>query len=200
MSEIIILNSLKTEEVVEKTKDILKKDGIIIYPTDTIYGFGALKNSKIGNEKILKLKGRSSSKPFIFLASDIEMVLKFVKIKNEKILNLMKKFWPGPMTLILPTKFNSIAFRIPDNQFCLKLVSSLNEPISSTSINKANNPPMTNISAIANLYNNDVDLIIDDGNLSGFKPSTIIDFTKDFPQIVRHGVLSNKIEEFLYEN
>ena len=200
MSKIISVKQTQTDEIVKLSKEILIKDGIFIYPTDTIYGFGCLMSSIVGAQRIKKIKDRFENKPFIHLANNVEMVLKYIHNPSELSLKLMNKFWPGPMTLILPTKFSTIAFRIPQNNFCLEITKSLNEPITSTSINKTDHPPLTNISAIINLYRNDVDLIIDDGNSHNLQPSSIIDVSKSKPVIIRKGTLSNEIEKFINEN
>ncbi len=185
-------------DLIHKAIDILKDDGIILYPTDTIYGLGANIFSEKAVRKIYKIKQRPSEKPLSVLVSNYEglSLVAEVSKKNEEII---KNYLPGPYTFILKkrtivpsivTSYTSkVGVRIPDNTISRLL--SMNFPITTTSANISEEKVLTNPDDIVKQLKGDVDLIIDVGEIKSPAPSTIIDLTGKKPVLVRKGKSSN---------
>lgn len=174
----------------------IKKDGVIIYPTDTIYGLGCDIFSRKGVERIARIKKRDPQKPFSFVCSSMEQIgtLAFVPTWAFR---LMKKSLPGPYTFILEArksgipkkamgKRTTVGVRIPDSEICQKLLSLVDNPIVSTSVNLAGGEPVSDLSELSPDFTKDVDIAISIGSLLS-NPSTIIDLTGDAPVIIRQG-------------
>ena len=161
----------------------MKDKGIIIIPCDTIYGFVC--STPEAEERIALIKGREDNKPFIKLISSPD---KLFTISNDKIDSRILSLWPGPLTLIVNSiKGSTIALRVPEDDFLIKILNIDNVPVVSTSVNRSNMPPLNKIDEIINNFENDVDLIVDGGDLENPVPSTILDVTKRPYKIVRQG-------------
>lgn len=203
MEIIKIKNKLSLENIQQIVK-ILKKGGIIIYPTDTAYGLGADIASPIGIKKILKLKQRNISVTLPLIAGSLDIVKKCVKL-NIQSKKIIAKYWPGPLTLILEaratleknsaaryfiSKNKKIAIRIPDNNIAQIISKNLNRPIISTSANIHGLPVCYSIKQfLKQTVDQKIkpDLILDAGKLPKTKPSTIVDVTKKPFTILRQG-------------
>lgn len=199
--EVVKINPRKPErKVLEKAVNILKKGGVIVYPTETCYGLGADAENKSAVKRIFKIKKRKFEKSFLVLVSSLAMAKKYV-IFNKLALKIAKKFWPGPLTLVLEVKdkkkFKSktLGLRISSSKICQALVKKSNKPLISTSANLSGQPPIYSISEFLKQFKNkkyQPDLILDAGRLPKVSPSTIIDLTKDYPKILREGPIERK--------
>jgi len=178
-------------KAIKKAKNILAKGGVIIYPTDTLYGLGADIFNKKAVERISAIKGRDLKKPVSVMVSNIKMIKSLAKI-DEKQEKLIKTILPGPFTILLKKKArvpefitagtDIIGLRIPNSEICFKL--SQDFPITTTSANISNLRPSLNIKKIIKDFSHKVDLILEGKNLSG-QPSIIIDLTKKPYQFLR---------------
>ena len=168
---------------------------IFIYPTDTIYGIGGNPFDVNVVKRISDIKGRDEKKQFIWLISDFEKVMNYVEIIYETHLEFLQKIWPAPVTVILNlnerTKAiinqDSIAVRIPQNDFCLKLLKEISRPLISTSVNRSGENPINHIDKIIQNFSSDVDAILIHPESSEKKSSTIIDLTSKQPKLIREG-------------
>jgi L-threonylcarbamoyladenylate synthase len=189
---------VRTEEInIEEVLKILDNNGIIIYPTETLYGIGAKYNSKRNLKKIFEIKKRPEEKsfPLIVNLKHLEMVAEFIPSVAQK---LIEKFWPGPLTLLLQarknlpeeiTKDGKIAVRMPGESFALKLIQKSPFPITATSANISGFPPADSIETVIEYFKEaPIDLIIDGGKLPGI-PSTIVDTTVEPPLVIRKGAV-----------
>lgn len=177
--------------------------GVFVYPTDTIYGFGANPFNEDALAKITAMKRRSLGKKFILLASDLEMVLKYVELRDESHADLLLSLWPNPVSIVL--KLNSYyrditgeensAFRVPNHGFCRKLLTELNMPLVSTSVNRSEEPPLNDYSLISQEFSGELDAIFYTSKPPLNIASTVIDLTGDEPKLLRQGMIS--IEEIL---
>lgn len=160
----------------------LKRENIVIIPTDTIYGFSGL----IGKtaEAIARIKGREENKPFIALIAEPSDIYRYTDLKiPEPILSL----WPAPLTLIVPLKGQGTqAFRCPADDWLRSVVAAAGDAVYSTSVNRSETPPLTNIEAICREFEASVSLIVDGGNLEGL-PSTLVDLSSGTPRVLRQG-------------
>ncbi|MBS3054539.1 MAG: threonylcarbamoyl-AMP synthase [Candidatus Aenigmarchaeota archaeon] len=183
----IILNAKKKSSLKEATA-ILKKGGIIIYPTETSYGIGADFSNEDAKEKIYDIKERDRDKPLSGIVSRVAMIKRYAKITHETQL-LCKQFMPGPLTLVVPTNgAGTIAFRVPGHGFARKLSAALKRPITATSANVSGNEPLYSISGVMEAFDGKVDAIVDAGNLPKRRPSTIYDVEND--KLLREGPIT----------
>ncbi|MBI5021650.1 MAG: threonylcarbamoyl-AMP synthase [Ignavibacteriales bacterium] len=182
---------------IKRAVEILKNDGIIIYPTDTVYGIGCSIFSPRAIELIYQLKDQERSKPFSFVCSDLSHISEFAKVSNTAF-RLMKQLIPGPYTFILPasrlkqlpksmiSKRKTVGIRVPDNKICMTLIKELGHPILNASVTDENGEIINDPGVIKEFYEKRVDLIIDGGN-SILELSTILDLTEGPPVVVREG-------------
>lgn len=186
-------------KVPNRAVEFLKRGGIVICPTDTVYGFLADASNKKAVEKIYKTKKRSKSKPLPLFVKDLKMAKEIAEIdsKQEKIL---KKHWPGKYTFVLKQKKvdvgrlplygigrKTIAVRIPKYKFLNNLLKKINKPLSQTSVNLSNQPPLTRISDIKKFVGGKdlLILVIDGGDIKNKKSSKIIDLTEERNEVLR---------------
>jgi len=175
----------------------LKNGGLIIYPTETFYGLGADAMNHSAVERILGVKARGTAKTLPIIVSDISMLLRICKQITESASVLIKKFWPGPLTIILKAKKSipitlragtgTIAVRISSNTITQKLLEAIDSPITTTSANPSGKKSPVTASEVMNYFKNKVDLILDGGVLSGKLGSTIVDVTEGDLKIIRAG-------------
>ena len=162
----------------------LKRENIVIIPTDTIYGFSGL----IGKtaEAIARIKGREENKPFIALIAEPSDIYRYTDLKiPEPILSL----WPAPLTLIVPLKGQGTQdFRCPADEWLRSVVAAAGDAVYSTSVNRSGTPPLTDIEAICREFGDSVSLIVDGGNLEGL-PSTLVDLSSGTPCVLRQGAV-----------
>ncbi len=186
------------ERFIELAADTMRRGGIVIYPTDTLYALGcdALNNNAI--ERICKLKGiRSDRTNLSIICSDLSEVAKYARLENANF-RLLKENLPGPFTFILPALSKlpkafkgrkTVGVRIPDNHIALPLVQALGKPHMTSSITIDDDDDadyLTEPELIAERFAGDADLVIDGGH-GGTEPSTVVDCTTDEPEIVRQG-------------
>ncbi len=180
---------------INKAVEVLKKGGIIIYPTDTIYGLGCDIFNKEALEKLFAIKQETNTKLFSFVCHNLKDISKYAKV-TDYAYKSMKKCLPGPYTFVLPaakevpkklwTKRKTVGIRVPKNKIALTLAKELGNPIVSTSASKRVGVVLTNAEEIKNIFNSQVDLMLSIGNLQG-EPSSIIDLSKEEPEIIRKG-------------
>lgn len=179
--------------------DVLKKGGIIVYPTDTVYGLGCDITNAKAVEKVSRYKGVKVEKSnFSFICSDLSQLAEFSKPVSNQVFKLLKYYLPGPFTFILNANSNvpkyfkgkkkTVGVRIPDNQIILEIVRELGNPIMSTSIHDDDEilEYSTDPELIHEKFNEIADLIID-GGYGKNVPSTIVDCTEEVPFIIRQG-------------
>lgn len=188
------------ERTVLQVVEILQQGGIIIYPTDTIYGLGCdIFNSK-AVERIARIKGVKLEKAnFSFICSDLSHLSDFTKSVNNQTYKLMRKNLPGPFTFILPANSNvpklfkskkkTVGIRIPQNNICLEIVKALGNPILTTSVKNLDSITeyTTDPELLKEEFDNLVDAVID-GGFGKNVPSTIVDCSDGDIEIIRQGI------------
>jgi len=175
--------------------NILKNGGLIVYPTDTIYGLGADLFNKEAMARIFKLKKTSRQKLLSFICPDLAAVSAWAYVSTSAY-RVMRRVTPGKYTFILRAskevpkillqKRPTVGVRIPDSAVALGLVRELGHPLISTSVPQGEDDYYTDPAAIAQTYKHDIELILDAGILANM-PSTIVDFSGQVPAIIRHG-------------
>ena len=171
---------------------VVRAGGVIAYPTETTYGFGCDPRNAKAMKKLFELKGRDASKQVLWIASDIHQAEKVVKM-NTHAKKISKKYWPGPLTMILPPRrgLGDVGIRVTSSAFARALVKQFGYPMTSTSANVSGESPLQSGRAIARRFaaqKIQPDFICDVGYLRKRKPSTIIRVTDDGQiEVLRHG-------------
>jgi len=199
MAEFVrIYNENPNQKQIQKAVNILQNGGLIIYPTDTVYGLGCDITNTKALERIAKLKGiKLENANFSFICNDLSHLSDYVKQIDSSTFKLLKRALPGPYTFILPGSKNlpkpfkkkkTVGIRIPDNNIARALVETLGNPIVSTSIRDDDDilEYTTDPELIFEKWKNSVDIVIDGGYGDNYA-STIIDLTDAEPQVVREG-------------
>ena len=190
------------DENLKLAASIVKNNGLIIYPTETVYGLGANPFSEEAVKKVFDVK-RRKDKPIPIIVSGLDEALKLAYF-SEKALKLAKKFWPGPLTLVLPRKpltpdflgsKELVGVRIPNNLSTLKLVKFCGGFLTGTSANISGQPAPTTAEEAEKQIGKHVDLIIDGGKTFYGLSSTVVDASTDKIKILRLGPI--KIEDIL---
>jgi len=184
---------------VRRVVDVLRNGGIIIYPTDTVYGMGCDITNQKAVEKVARFKNVSVEKSnFSFICSDLSHLSDFSKPVSNQVFKLLKKYLPGPFTFILNANSNvpryfkgkkkTVGVRIPDNSIIIEIVKELGNPIMSTSIHDDDEivEYSTDPELIHERFHDIVDVVVD-GGYGDNTPSTIVDCTDDFPTVIRQG-------------
>jgi len=204
--------SINENNLIDRCISILKNDGVLAVPTDTIYGLAALVNSEKAVRRIYEIKGRLFTKPLAISVGYIEDLFIWSKPTLTKEQLSTGDLLPGPVTLmferqtLLPSYFNpnvnNVAIRIPNCQFMIELAQRLQEPIALTSANISNDPSSISIDEFKSLWSQ-IDLIIDGGLLSinDRRGSTIVDLSdQGYYHIQRHGIDCERIIRYLKEH
>jgi len=179
----------------ERVVDILKRGGIIAYPTDTFYGIGCDIMNKKAIQKIYRIKKRSEQKPFSFICSSLKNISDYAKVSNYSY-KTMKRLLPGPYTFILNgsrmvpkimlTRRKTAGIRVPNHPICIGLVEILGNPILNTSATGLDGAIFSDPSLLHDHFKNHLDVVIDGGVVPN-QPSSVISLIDDQPEIIRRG-------------
>ncbi|SFK55739.1 L-threonylcarbamoyladenylate synthase [Proteiniphilum acetatigenes] len=182
---------------IEKVISVLRDGGIVIYPTDTLYGMGCDALNVRAVEKICELKGINPQKSNLsIICNDLSVISEYAKVTTP-VFKLMKRNLPGPFTFILPTTSSlpkiyknkkTVGIRVPDNNIIREIVAQLGNPVLSTSVKDENDEIeyTTDPELIHEKWGEIADIVID-GGFGDIEPSTVVDCTSDEPEIIRQG-------------
>ena len=190
---------------IEKIVDVVNSSGLVISPTDTVYGIMGDALNKESIKKVYEVKHRDYSKPLILLMSSIDMIKEYTLDISEDEMNLMKKFYPGCMTLLLRrnSKIDDmicnngeyVGVRIPDNKDLLSIIEKLGRPVFSTSCNISGNDVVRSVDEIDEEIISKVDYIYDGGYIDSVS-STVVRIDNGEVVILREGNLSEEIKNY----
>ncbi|MGB0892643.1 MAG: L-threonylcarbamoyladenylate synthase [Flavobacteriaceae bacterium] len=199
MAEFIkIYNENPNQKEIDRVVAVLRKGGLVIYPTDTVYGLGCDITNTKALEKIAKIKGVKLEKAnFSFVCNDLSHLSDYVKQIDTATYKILKRALPGPYTFVLPgsnslpkvfKKRKTVGIRVPDNTIARAIVAALGNPIVSTSIHDEDDvlEYTTDPELIYEKWNNLVDIVVDGGYGDNYA-STVIDLTNDEPEVLREG-------------
>nr|WP_302578844.1 L-threonylcarbamoyladenylate synthase [Methanobrevibacter arboriphilus] len=181
-------------DLIDEAIEVLTSGGVVLYPTDTVYGLGANVFNEKAVEKVYNIKNRDYFKPLSVCVSSIDEILLIADVGNNKTHQILKNNLPGPFTFIFykkepihnyATKNHKVGIRIPENIISRKLTQSF--PITTTSANLSGKKTLNNPDEIINQLNEGIDFVIDVGRLKQSEPSTIVDLTRKEPKILRKG-------------
>jgi len=172
---------------IRRAVSVLKRGGIVVYPTDTQYGIGADVMNKKAVRKVFDAKHRPIAKDVIWACSSISMAKNYfpLSIEQERLANALM---PGPLTLVLGNE--TFRFRIPSNEFSMKMIRKFGKPVTTTSANISGKKPSSKIKDIISIFGDKVDLIIDAGDLKPSRPSTVLKW--EGMKILRRGPVAKK--------
>lgn len=181
---------------------IIKQGGVVIFPTETVYGIGVSGLNEKAVKKLYEVKQRPIDKPISLLVSDMNMINQIAQDITDLEYKLMEEFFPGPFTIILKKKDivpnivtanqNTVGIRMPESEIARKIVEYANVPIATPSANISGEPSGTNISVIMEKFEGKVDYIIDGGESKIGMASTIVKVINGVPHILRQGSISKE--------
>ena len=181
------------QEHIMRTVKRLRSGAVVSFPTDTLYAVASRPLDRTAVARLYRVKRRPERQPMIWLVRDPAMVEHFAVV-SARATELMARFWPGPLTLVLPAKTivgePTLAVRAPNHSIALRLLGELGEPVASSSANRSGEPPPTDADSVIAGLGGDVDLILDGGRCRLGEASTILDLTADQPRILRQGAIA----------
>jgi L-threonylcarbamoyladenylate synthase len=196
------MDEMKTElmkvnaaQVIDRAIAILKRLGLVAFPTDTVYGLGVLAYAGPAIARMFDVKGRSAEKPIPILVANFTQFEQVSAKPSQRARALAQKYWPGPLTIVVPRSQHlpielgpgqSIGIRMPDHPFTLELLRKAG-PLAVTSANRSGRPNSLTAADVLGELGGHIDLVIDGGPTRGTQPSTVVDCTGEQPQILRKG-------------
>jgi L-threonylcarbamoyladenylate synthase len=186
-------------DLIEHAVAILEEGGVIAFPTETVYGLGASIAKPEAAKRVFQIKGRDFKKALPLVLSDIPQINDVAISVPKTGWQLIEKFWPGPLTLVVLKKpiipyiitagADTVAVRVSSNSIAREIVRKLGVPITGTSANISGKPSPATAMEVREQLHNKIDLIIDGGKCGGVE-STIVDVTQDIPLVLREGAIS----------
>jgi len=210
-TQIVVIDENNIDrEAIKKAGEILKKGGLVAFPTETVYGLGGDGLNPESSKKIYAAKGRPSDNPLIIHVSNMEDLEKIVRTVPEDARKLAAKYWPGPLTMIFEKNdlvplettggLNTVAIRMPSNKTARALIDAAGGYVAAPSANLSGRPSPTVAKYVIEDMNGRIDMIIDGGASDVGLESTIVDFSEGKPMILRPGYITQKmLEEALSE-
>lgn len=185
---------LLTQNEIATAADILKKGGVIAFPTETVFGFGVVFDNHDAYQTLLEIKRHRDHKPFTLMCADIDDIANYAVV-DEKVHRLINTFMPGPLTLILPAKKNlpswvsssssMTGIRISNLKLVRDLIRATGKPLLVPSANRSNEPPALTHEVAFSLFNGEIDAVIE-GKADSHQPSTIVEIN-DTMKLIREG-------------
>lgn len=197
------VDNLNTYPQILEAADLLRKNEVVAFPTETVYGLGGNAYADESVLKIFEAKGRPSDNPLIVHIGKLEQIFEFVEEVPEKAQVLMEHFWPGPLTIIFNNKkgklsdkatagLSTVAVRMPDHPVALAIINEAGLPIAAPSANRSGRPSPTNAEHVREDLNGRISGIVDGGPTGIGVESTVIDCTEDIPRILRPGGITKE--------
>ena len=195
------------EHVLQRAAQLVRSGGMIVYPTETLYGIGADATNPGAVKRVTEAKKRTERKPILVLVDSVEMMSPLVEAVPLAARILIQGYWPGPLTLVfnasdrVPAELTqggkTIGIRIPSSRLCLRLLAHLRTPLTSTSANVSGGTPARTVDRIQNELAG-VDLYLDAGELPESLPSTVVDVSGRSPRLLRNGAIpAEQIQQVL---
>ena len=202
MTNVIKIGTDDNTKNLKIAANIIKKGGIVIFPTETVYGIGTNGLDEEAVKKLYEVKDRPLNKPISLLVSNFDMINQVAKDITEMEYKIMKNFFPGPLTIILnkkscvpdilTAKGNTVGIRMPDNEIALKLIELSGVPIATPSANISGRPSGIDIEDIKKDFEGKVDLFIDSGKSKIGNGSTIVKVEDNVIKILRQGIITKE--------
>lgn len=198
-ARIVKIDMQRPGDAYGRCREVVAAGGVVAYPTDTFYGLGADPRSERAVRNLFEIKGRSSTRPILLLVADATDVREWVAGVPGQAVNLMERFWPGPLTIVFPASpdalplltagTGSIGIRVPGEPVTRGLLRYLGHALTGTSANRAGEPENRTADGVARALGDRIDLILDGGETAGGKPSTIVDVRGGSLRVLREGAI-----------
>ena len=192
---VAINNQNPQMRLIRKAVEILRGGGIVIYPTDTVYGMGCDLFNKKGTERIYEIQRRDRKQPLSFICADLKDISRYARVSDDAY-KIMKRLLPGPYTFILEVsravpkiillKRQTTGIRVPDNRICQALVAEMGSPVISTSVKDGEGELLSDPRMIEELFGKRVDMIIDGGIIAA-APSSVVSLLQEGVEVIRAG-------------
>jgi len=197
VTRVLAVGAVVAHEAIDSAVAIMKAGGLVAFPTESFYGLGADALNARAVERVFEVKGRPESKPLLVLVGSIAMVEDLVVAIPAGARELMRRHWPGPLTLVLAAGARvpdaltagsgTVGVRMPGHPIALGLVQAARFPVTAPSANPSGEPPATTAAAVEQYFGDRVELVLDGGATAGGTGSTIADCTSWPPRILRRG-------------
>jgi L-threonylcarbamoyladenylate synthase len=191
-------------ETIPQVADVLRQGGVIVYPTETVYGLGCIADDAVAVQRIASIKTSRMDVNFLILVRDLEQMLNYAASIPPSARKLAEAFWPGPLTLILPALMEvpgiligpsgGVALRVSSHPWAQCLMQALGVGLVSTSANQHGYPAPASLIELDQQIGNQADLVVDGGNLPGV-PSTVLDLCAGKPKLIRPGAIPREAME-----
>lgn len=188
--------------VIAKATALLRRGGLVVFPTDTLYALGADASNTRALERLFTAKGRSRAKPISLLVADLAMATQVVGELPAPAARLAERYWPGPLTLLLSAPpgvwcrlsggTDRIGLRVPNAPVALALIERLGRPITGTSANRSSGKDPRDAEEVLRQLGDQVDWVLDGGPVPIGSPSTVLDVTVNPPVVIREGEVSRE--------
>lgn len=187
---------------------VLRAGGVIVFPTDTVYGLGADAFNPRAVQRVYEVKRRAADLPLPLLLGNVSQVCTVAEAISGFAQFMAERFWPGGLTIVLPKRASlpsylgmgaTVAVRVPKHPVSLALISRLGRPLVGTSANISGQPSVLTAGEARQQLGREVDLIIDGGKCPGGRESTVVDGTGEVPVVVRHGIIAEHAISKAYE-
>lgn len=192
-TRVVKVNPVSPEfEIIAEAATVIREGGLVVFPTETVYGIAADFNNPVAIRRLREVKRRQDDKPFSILISHRGIVENYTAYNDPRLYKLIDEYWPGPMTVIVPTRTEggTIGIRMPDNIIALRMVEQSQCTIAAPSANLEGKKPPVNCQEALQDLNGLVDLALDGGAVELGKSSSIVDFTQGAPKITREGFIT----------
>lgn len=181
------------KDVIAYAAEVIRSGGIVAFPTETVYGLAANLLDDKAIKKLYRIKSRSRGKPFTVHIADLRPIKKMGCRITGSARRLIKKFWPGPLTIILRSESaGAVGFRMPANAAALELIASSGVPVAAPSANISGRRPPTGAGGVLRDLDGKIDIVLDAGRTEVGVESTVIDMTVSPPVILREGAINSK--------
>lgn len=198
----------RSAEAFSRAIDALRRGEVIVFPTETFYGLGADAFNEAAVGQVISLKGRRPESPIPIIVADEKMLKGVVTEVPPVAQRLMERFWPGPLTLVLPAKKNlpapllnqdgGIGVRISSHPLATRLARELGHPVTTTSANPSGREPARAVGEAMGYFSGKLEIFLDGGRLEGKKGSTVVEIVQGQLRIVREGEIpSEKLKKIL---
>jgi L-threonylcarbamoyladenylate synthase len=201
-AEIIKIDLARPEQAFSRCREVIHAGGVIVYPTDTLYGLGADPTNPGAVRKLFTIKCRQADQPILLLIKDANAVRDWAAGITPRARGLMQKFWPGPLTLVFKAKpavmaeltggTGTIGLRVPGNELTRQLLASLGTALTGTSANISGRQSPRTAHEAAVAIGEMVDMVLDGGMTEGENPSTVVDVSTDEPKVIREGAIPSR--------
>jgi L-threonylcarbamoyladenylate synthase len=196
---IVEIDPVHPEKAFSRCRDVIRAGGVVVYPTDTLYGLGADPKNPGAVRKLFSIKGRPAGQPILLLIKDPDEVRDWAAEITPAAERLMKKFWPGPLTLVFKARPDVIAeltgdtgtigLRVPGNALMRQLLAALGAALTGTSANISSRQSPRSAQEAAEAIGGMVDLILDGGRAESGYPSTVVDVSAGEVKVIREGAI-----------